>query len=84
MELFVKIVKNGKLLTVFVKTSSLDVWQGSEYASFWIGFQSYGCFIYKSIWISKVTDNLLGKTKQKKPAKLQNGWKKIWLNKGNS
>ena len=28
---------------------------------FWTGFQSYGCFIFKSVWISKVTDNLLGK-----------------------
>ena len=31
-----------------------------------MGFQSYGCFIFKSIWISKVTDNLLlGKNKRK-------------------
>ena len=33
MELFVKIVKNEKPFTIFVKTSILDVWQGSEYAS---------------------------------------------------
>ena len=33
IELFVKIVKSKKLLTIFVKTSILDVWQGSEYAS---------------------------------------------------
>ena len=33
MELCVKIVKNEKPFTIFVKTSILDVWQGSEYAS---------------------------------------------------
>ena len=33
MELFAKIVKNEKPFTIFVKTSILDVWQGSEYAS---------------------------------------------------
>ena len=33
MEFFMKIVKNGKPFTIFVKTSILDVWQGSEYAS---------------------------------------------------
>ena len=33
MELFAKIVKNENPFTIFVKTSILDVWQGSEYAS---------------------------------------------------
>ena len=33
MELFAKIVKNEKLFTICAKTSILDVWQGSEYAS---------------------------------------------------
>ena len=33
MELFEKIVKNEKPFTIFVKTSILDVWQDSEYAS---------------------------------------------------
>ena len=33
MELFPKIVKNKKPFTIYVKTSILDVWQGSEYAS---------------------------------------------------
>ena len=33
MELFAKLVKNEKAFTIFVKTSVLDVWQGSEYAS---------------------------------------------------
>ena len=33
MELFVKIVKKERPFTIFVKTSILDVWQGSEYAS---------------------------------------------------
>ena len=55
--------------------------KGSEYASFWIDFQSYGCFIFKSIWISKVTDILLGKTRKKEPAELLNGWMKMRLNK---
>ena len=32
-ELFAKIVKNEKPITYFVKTSILDVWQGSEYTS---------------------------------------------------
>ena len=30
---------------------------------FWIGFQRLGCFIFKSIWISRVINNLPGKTK---------------------
>ena len=33
MELFAKIVKNEKPFTISAKTSILDVWQGSEYAS---------------------------------------------------
>ena len=33
LEHFTKIVKNEKPFTIFVKTSILDVWQGSEYAS---------------------------------------------------
>ena len=33
MELFVKIVQNEKPFTIFPKTSILDVWQSSEYAS---------------------------------------------------
>ena len=33
MELLAKLVKNEKLFTIFVKTSILDVWQASEYAS---------------------------------------------------
>ena len=33
MELFAKTVKNEKPFTIFVKSSILDVWQGSEYAS---------------------------------------------------
>ena len=33
MELIAKIVKNEKPFTIFVKTSILDIWQASEYAS---------------------------------------------------
>ena len=33
MELFTKVVKNEKPFTIFEKTSILDIWQGSEYAS---------------------------------------------------
>ena len=51
----------------------MDAWKGSEYASEYV-------FIFKSIWISKVTDNLLlGKTKKKEPNKLQNSWTKMLL-----
>ena len=32
MELFAKIAKNKKPFTIFVKTSILNVWKGSEYA----------------------------------------------------
>ena len=32
MELFAEIGKNEKSFTIFVKSSILDVWQGSEYA----------------------------------------------------
>ena len=36
MELFVKIVNNIKLLTIFTKSSILDIWMGSKYTSvFW-------------------------------------------------
>ena len=51
----------------------MDAWKGSEYASEY-------AFIFKSIWISKVTDNLLlGKSKQKESNKLQNSWTKMLL-----
>ena len=33
MELFAKVVKNARVFTIFAKTSILDIWQGSEYAS---------------------------------------------------
>ena len=33
MNLFAKIVNGWKPLTFFAKSSNLDVWQGSEYAS---------------------------------------------------
>ena len=69
MEIFSKLVKNEKPFTSFVKTSILDVWQGSE--CFSIGFQNYGSFILKSIGISRVAYNILGKTKKKEPVELQ-------------
>ena len=62
MEPFAKIVKNEKSFTIIVKTSILDIWQGSEYAS---------------ELASKVTDvsclnqfEYLRKTKKKEPAEL--------------
>ena len=33
MEFFAKIVKNENPFTIFLKTSILNVWQGSKYAS---------------------------------------------------
>ena len=33
MDLFAKTVNDFRLLTIFVKSSILDVWQSSEYAS---------------------------------------------------
>ena len=33
MELFMEIVNGWKLLTIFAKSSILDIWLGSEYAS---------------------------------------------------
>ena len=33
LELFLKLVSGFQLLTIFAKSSILDVWQGSEYAS---------------------------------------------------
>ena len=33
MELYAKIVKNEMSFTIFAKTSILDFWQGSQYAS---------------------------------------------------
>ena len=73
MELFVKIVKKEKPFTIFVKTSILDIWQGSEYAS-----ELASKVADVSIWISKVTDNLLRKTKEKEPVELQRT--KMFLN----
>ena len=39
---------------------------------------------FTSIWISNVTDDLLRKTKKKKPNELQNSWTKMLLNRTNS
>ena len=65
MELFAKIVKKEKPFTIFVQTSILDIWQGSEYAS-----ELASKVMNVSIWMSMVTDNLLGKTKKKEPVEL--------------
>ena len=51
-----------------LKTAMLDVWEGSEYASE-LAFK-YKLCIFKSIWISRVTDNLLGKIKKKEQNEL--------------
>ena len=67
MEIFVKIVKNEKPFTIFAKSSILDVWQGSEYTSEFV-LKVKALLFLKSIWISKVTDNLLlGKNKKSQP-----------------
>ena len=67
MEIFVKIVKNEKSFTIFAKSSILDVWQGSEYTSEFV-LKVKALLFLKSIWISKVTDNvLLGKNKKSQP-----------------
>ena len=34
MDFFAKILNNFQLLTIFAKGSILDVWRGSEYASY--------------------------------------------------
>ena len=45
MELFAKIVNGWKLLTNFAKSSILDTWLGSEYASAYLDlFQSFPAF----------------------------------------
>ena len=69
MELFCKNSQKRKAVHYFCKNLHLGCLT-RFWICFWIGFQSYGCFIFKSIWISKVTDNLLGKTKKKEPAEL--------------
>ena len=77
-----KKVTNEKPFTIFVRTSIfsvLDVWQGSEYASE-LAFKVTDV----SVSISKVTGNLLGKTKKNEPNELQNSRAKIMLNKSNS
>ena len=58
MECFTKINNEFQLLTVFAKYSSLDVWQGSEYASglrklLCRGFKRYTleCLIYAKLII---------------------------------
>ena len=44
-------------------------------------FKNKGCFIFKSVSISKVIYNLrLGKTKKKGPNELQNSWTNMLLN----
>ena len=71
-----------KAFTIFVRTSIfsiLDVWQGSEYASE-LAFKVTDV----SVSISKVTGNLLGKTKKNEPNEPQNSRAKIMLNKSNS
>ena len=69
MELFAKLVKNEKPFNIFVKTSILDVWQGSECASELASKVTVVSFL-KQFEISKVNDNLLAKTKKKEPAEL--------------
>ena len=69
MELFAKLVKNEKPYNIFVKTSILDVWQGSECASELASKVTVVSFL-KQFEISKVNDNLLAKTKKKEPAEL--------------
>ena len=81
MEPFAKIVKIEKPFTIFVKTSLLDVWQGSEHA---FELASKVTDVFKSIWTSKVADNLPGKIKKKEPAELQNSLTKMFLNRTNS
>ena len=55
----------------------MEVWQGSEYAS---ELASKSVWIFKSVWILKVTDNLLlGKTKKKEPNELQDSSTKMLL-----
>ena len=72
MELFAKIVKNEKPLThYFCKNLHLGCLT-RFWICFWIGLHSYECFIFRKIWTSEVTDNLLGKTKKKEPAELLN------------
>ena len=63
-----EIVKNEKPFTIFCKNLHLGCLT-RFWICFWTGLQSYGCFIFKSIWMLKVTDNLLGK-KKKGPAEL--------------
>ena len=56
-----------KPFTIFAKSSILDVWQGSEYTSEFV-LKVKALLFLKSIWISKVTDNLLlGKNKKSQP-----------------
>ena len=53
--------------TIFAKSSILDVWQGSDKTSEFV-LKVRAVLFLKSIWISKVTDNLLlGKNKKSQP-----------------
>ena len=45
MEAFAKIVENENPFTIFVKTSILNVWQGSEYAWEWASKVTYVSFL---------------------------------------
>ena len=83
MEISSKIAKNKKPFTIFVRTSILDVWQCSGDASEFTS--KVRCFILKSVWISKVTDNLLlAKIAKKETKALHNSWTKTLLNRTNS
>ena len=65
-----------KVKTNSAKTVILDVWQGSLYACILLNFLpnvNKICVIFKSVWLSKVTDNvLLGKIKKKEQNELIN------------
>ena len=52
MEPFGKIIKNFLRLTIFAKSSILDVWQGSEYAS----------GIFSLSWMSRFAIALIAKS----------------------
>ena len=68
LELFCKNSQKRKTIHYFCNNLHLGCLK-RFWICFWIGFQSYGCFIFETIWISQVADNL-AKTKKKRQLNL--------------
>ena len=69
---FCENIQKLKALTVFLKAFVLEFQQAPEYVSKLASKCKFRMFHFKSIWVSKVTDNLTRKIKNKQQNELSN------------